>query len=768
MRWRDPRWLLALVSLGLVLWLFTLDSTRTSPGPLSAAHAGSSELAGSDGCDRCHGDFGSRLEDSCADCHAAVAAQMADGSGLHGALAARGEAAGCERCHPEHHGPELDLVGEAAFAHAGFGAREGFAHAYTEFALVGAHARLDCARCHTHADSVLPPAGELRFGGLAQDCASCHADPHAGRFGAGCADCHGQELPFDALDGFVHERGLALRGAHLGLACVACHPAQGERSVAALASGAATPAPRACLDCHESPHANVFVADAAARARVAPAAACGVCHQAEHGRFDADAAAMPRALHGLTGFELEGPHGMLDCAACHADGYARDSTLPARRADDCAACHVDPHAGQFAARACLDCHARERFTPVHFDASDHAAAGFALTGAHAAVDCAACHAPGAEPDAPRTFRGTPTDCAACHANVHPSQLAAAIAAPAADCAACHLPTRFAEVDAAAFDHGRWTEFALLGAHARADCEACHQSAAPERRLGRVAQRFPGPLETCATCHADSHRGAFGDDDCAACHSAHGFADPELRATFAHGLRTGFELAGAHAALDCAGCHGAGSAAASVADGRLAHARAFGFASEHARGDPATCAGCHDDPHGGLFAERAALDERDARASCAACHSADAFQGTAQATFDHGRWAAFVLDGAHALLDCAACHAASEPHMPGMRELGVAAGRGCAACHADPHAGQFASAGRNDCARCHDTAAGFAARGFDHARDSRFALDERHAELACSACHVPWPVPGLGEVVRYKPLGTQCIDCHDHGGKGGGG
>lgn len=766
MRWRDPRWLLALASLGLVLWLFALDWGRSSPGPLSAVHAASPQLAADDGCELCHGDFGSRLDDSCGACHAAVAAQVAAGTGLHGALAARGEAARCERCHPEHHGAELDLVGEAAFALAGFGSRAEFRHAHTSFALTGAHALLACTSCHAHADAPLPPEGGARFGGLSQDCAACHEDPHAGRYGAACADCHGQELAFDALDGFVHERGLVLRGAHLGLSCAACHPAEGERSVAALATAHEALPPRACLDCHESPHAPQFVADAAARANVAPGSSCALCHDEEHGRFDAGESALPRALHGISGFELAGPHAQLACVACHADGFQRAPERPVRLSDDCAACHVDPHAGQFGARACLDCHAREHFAPARFDADDHAAAGFALSGAHARLDCAACHAPAADPALPRTFRGTPAQCSACHQNAHESVLGAAIAAPSVDCAACHASTRFDAVDAPAFDHGRWTAFELVGEHARASCEACHGSGAPARRLGDVAERFGVGLELCATCHADSHRGAFGEHDCGACHTPHGFADAGLRERFDHGRAAGFALEGAHRSLACRACHGAGSAAPTPEGARLTHARAFGFASDHARGDPASCAGCHADPHGGLFEERAALDERDHAASCAACHSAEAFAGSAAGRFDHGRWTGFALDGAHRALACAECHAPSPRALPGMGELGAAVGSACADCHADPHAGQFARAGRTDCARCHDAVADFAARGFDHARDSRFALDARHASLACSACHVPWPVAGLGEVVRYKPLGTRCIDCHDHGGGGG--
>lgn len=767
MRWRDPRWILALASLALVLALFLLDYERTSPGPLSAAHASAPELAGSEGCDACHGDFGARFVDTCAECHATVATQVAERTGLHGALAARGASVDCALCHSEHHGAELDLVGEAAFALAGFGARADFAHGHTDFALVGVHADLACTACHAHADAPLPPEGALRFGGLAQACSTCHDDPHAGRYGAGCADCHGQTQPFDALDGFVHERGLALRGAHVGVACEACHAPGSERSVAALAGGASGIAPRACQDCHASSHEPELLAGTAARADVAPGATCAVCHDEEHATFAAGERAMPRALHDLVGMQLDGPHVRVDCASCHAGGLTRAPDRPARLGSDCAACHDDPHAGQFGARACLDCHERERFTPSRIDVAAHAASGFALSGAHATTACAACHTPATGAASVRTFRGTPSDCAACHPNQHEGVLGGPIAAAGADCAACHLPTTFAEVDPATFDHGHWTAFALLGRHDEASCEACHGSGAPARRLGRVSERTAGSLELCASCHADVHRGAFVENDCAACHTPHGFADEELRAGFAHGAHTGFELQGAHARLGCAACHGAALPAVASSTARLAHARSFGFASDHAAGDPATCAGCHADPHLGRFEEAMALDPRDERASCAACHTLEAFAGSAAEGFDHGRWAAFALDGAHAELACAACHAPTAEPMAGMGELGLAAGRTCAACHADPHAGQFTSSGRNDCARCHDTAPGFGVPRFDHARDSRFALDERHADLACNACHVPWPVEGLGEVVRFKPLGTRCIDCHDHGGGGGG-
>jgi hypothetical protein len=61
--------------------------------------------------------------------------------------------------------------------------------------------------------------------------------------------------------------------------------------------------------------------------------------------------------------------------------------------------------------------------------------------------------------------------------------------------------------------------------------------------------------------------------------------------------------------------------------------------------------------------------------------------------------------------------------------------------------------------------------FRHDRDSRFKLGDAHADLACSACHLPDALEGPAAaaksggaalpdaVVRYRPLAMQCVDCH---------
>jgi hypothetical protein len=59
-----------------------------------------------------------------------------------------------------------------------------------------------------------------------------------------------------------------------------------------------------------------------------------------------------------------------------------------------------------------------------------------------------------------------------------------------------------------------------------------------------------------------------------------------------------------------------------------------------------CESCHRDPHQGQFARAGAST------SCERCHTTSELKA---ASFDHGKDAAWPLDGAHARLACSACH-----------------------------------------------------------------------------------------------------------------
>ena len=189
-----------------------------------------------------------------------------------------------------------------------------------------------------------------------------------------------------------------------------------------------------------------------------------------------------------------------------------------------------------------------------------------LTGKHASAKCDACHTGTLYRDKLRT------ECRSCHAkdDLHKGSLGDR-------CETCHADTSW---KVARFDHAQ-TRFALLGRHARIECNACHRTA-----VFREAPR------ECAGCHEadDRHEGTLGRD-CAACHNARDWRLWE----FDH-RRTAFALDGAHASVGCGACHvapGARVAKLSVA-----------------------CVDCHrrDDVHHGSFGPL-----------CERCHGTGSFK-----------------------------------------------------------------------------------------------------------------------------------------------
>ncbi|MCY2961929.1 MAG: hypothetical protein NTY35_17365 [Planctomycetota bacterium] len=763
----------ACLAISLALW----DTRAASPGPISSVHAISAGIDGDD-CEVCHGGSPAELRAACAACHADVEAQVANSTGFHGTLS---EAARCGRCHSEHHGAEFELAGAGAFALAGVSDRSKYAHEALGFELSGDHTRgLACRACHENADAVLLADGAHRFLGESQACASCHDDPHAGKL-ADCRSCHGETEPFAKVAEFQHPATFALAGAHGRAGCVACHPRGTEFAIEAGGSEEATRPARTCEACHASPHAAPFVQAVAARLSVQAGASCVGCHTIEGGSFQRALPLSP-ADHAATGFALDPPHDQAACTSCHprlaapgahAEAFADYRVShPGRSPDACAACHADPHGGQFGAgpfaeKGCLACHARERFDPPTFGVEQHALTKFALTGRHADAACRDCHPQvGREP---RAFHGTDTRCSACHADAHAGFFAQSAADPEArgraeDCSACHTTSSFSGASSASFDHARWTGYPLVGAHAESRCDACHarRSVADDRgrSFGTVAESYPGPRDDCATCHVDPHGGFFARRPeapaCTTCHTPHGFE--VARGDFDHARWAGFALEGAHGRAACDACHAPRATDASVigpgsvvpATRRTIHAGDGSFQE---------CSTCHADVHAGVFDGPGRPRNVTGRASCARCHSTDSFAVPLPGAFDHATWTRFELTGAHSKAECASCHPRDGAATAQAATYGRAPGTRCADCHADPHAGQFARGGSTDCAQCHATAPSFLALDFDHQHDARFALDTTHAKLACSACHVPWPLPGGGSAVRYKPLGVVCGDCH---------
>jgi hypothetical protein len=308
------------------------------PGPLSASHA---DLEGITTCTTCHG-TGSHVPDArCLACHQEIGLRAARRLPLHGTL----EGA-CASCHPDHRGPDAPMI---------LLERAAFQHAQAGYPLLGAHTALDCEACHRVLTSEASEA-EFRYQGVPYaSCASCHADPHRPHepssgtvqrirrvsldapapvlpaaepdhplSGRACESCH-TEASFlaDGLrqeEGFRHEADAryALRGAHDGVRCDACHTAalrEAERA-AGLPPGSA--AESTCGGCHEDPH----------RKALGDAKRCGDCHVEEgwgH-HFDHD-------RH--TRFALDALHARIACGSCHEDIRFRSEGR------ECAECHQE-------------------------------------------------------------------------------------------------------------------------------------------------------------------------------------------------------------------------------------------------------------------------------------------------------------------------------------------------------------------------------------------------------------------------------------------
>ena len=613
-----------------------------------------------------------------------------------------------------------------------------------------------CLDCHAPIEEQIDARAGLHGAitrGEAMRCGACHSEHH----GLGFAMVNRQSFALAGVpdpEAFDHGLvGFDMSGEHLELDCTKCHAnaatavlAKGEQRFLGLSQD--------CASCHEDVHEGAM------------AVSCATCHGQE--AFD--------QLHSI-GHErvlpLVGGHGDVSCRTCHAeDGPRALEVVGGRGAQPpertCLDCHASPHAAGFAEGAarlagmpleqgCVSCHAAEhasfREEGLTISAEQHALTGFPLAEPHAELGCAACHWPQVEAFAERYPARGADDCSRCHADPHGGQFEGGRFSPAGDgdCLACHDRLRF-EPHGFTLDMHQRAAFALDGAHAEADCSACHHL--PEDGSPRV---FAGTAQRCEQCHADAHDGFFDArarelaaaerGECARCHLTERFDDvPAER--FDHGAWTGFPVQGAHAEEGCAACHAPAPAPDEAG-------RSFGRVAE-LFGPFEGCATCHADPHQGQFDGPGKPLQVDGREGCARCHVETSFRAFADG-FEHGSWTGYPLAGAHAAAACSACHAPLRPADALGRTWGRALGSGCADCHADPHGGQFAAEGEGDCARCH-TSARADLLAFDHERDARFALGAAHAEVACSACHMEVEQAGT-RFVRYRPLGTQCVDCH---------
>ena len=622
----------------------------------------------------------------------------------HGEASDESPQAACASCHRDAHAPSLGsdcarCHSTSSWTRTAALQRDLSFHDRTNYPLRGAHRQVDCNSCHDPRKPL-----RLRYRPIAHAvCSDCHQDPHRGELAqrpdhGACESCHD-------VDGFTPPRfGLPqhaqtrfpLDGSHVAVPCAGCHRAPPEEPGFRVED-------RACATCHTDPHGGQF-SDAAGPM------ACDACHTTaafSPSTFDAE-------RHAGTGFALVGGHHK-PCARCHGAPPATPAAPEpvvqfAHRPSDCGDCHRDWHHAQFRRRACRDCHQGQSFRTA--PGFHHEATAFPLEGAHARVDCSACHHTARFSDgrSGQIFALGPRLCGECHESPHGDADARAgsreerLASATSRCVRCHTQDSFDAVVAlpGGFDH-RLTRAPLEGGHAQVACARCHDGGDRDH-----------DMSACGSCHEDRHMGRM-TRPCAECHTPRSWRpDGRLEAHAA----TRFPLLGNHAVLGCRSCH------RRAAEGDF-------------RGARPECESCHLEtlrqrrphpPHLGAVFLR----------GCDRCHGQT---GWRPARFAHDTW---PLTGAHHSTPCTSCHV-------GGVYRGVS--RDCVGCHDGQQTRSSVDHGsfpnRRSCDSCHSTRAWTPAHFDEHT--TYFPLSGPHGGQPCARCHMD----------SSNIRSFTCFDCHRH-------
>lgn len=443
---------------------------------------------------------GAHTRPACRDCHSPVHMTDVDALKREGVDVNRtflGLSTSCASCHADPHRAQFQATTCAScHVETAWKPASRFDHSQTNFPLTGRHVKVSCQDCH-HTVKSSAGAEMTHYRGTPTACASCHSDPHQGKFGTTCASCHGTS-DWKRIDAsrFNHNRTrFPLRGKHASVACASCHRST-DRSMA-------IPGFERCATCHKDQHGAQFAVQGEVRD-------CASCHQ-ESG-FKPSTFTV--ADHQATSYPLEGAHRNVACDRCHrevpvsnliAEGVdlrfegPRPATIQQFRfaSTNCPTCHANPHqeeTGQESAKTgpCVSCHTVDSWKTVTFD---HSQTSFQLDGAHRRVGCAECHKPRVSTAGKRQipFSGAPTRCGDCHRTPHEDQFT--MDGRSTPCTRCHTTTDWSP---SRFDHNRDATFKLEGAHRAVACLSCHPA---EQRGDQVVIRYRPVPQACAGCHA---------------------------------------------------------------------------------------------------------------------------------------------------------------------------------------------------------------------------------------------------------------------------
>src|SRR5271165_2749 len=365
----------------------------------------------------------------------------------------------------------------------------------------------------------------------------------------------------------------------------------------------------------------------------------------------------------------------------------------------------------FTGANCEQCHTVRGWQVTVQQIQDHNNR-FPLTGAHAAVDCDACHKNAAN----SKFETMSVECYSCHQSdysgaTNPNHVTAKFSVT---CETCHSTDNWLN---AKFDHNTMTNFPLTGLHTvpPRQCADCH-----------VNNNYNLTRTDCVSCHMVDFQGTTNPNhvaanfptNCAQCHTTGGWSP----ASFDHST-VNFPLTGMHTVppRQCTDCHINGN---------------YNLTST-------ACVSCHlkdfqntTNPNhvAGGFAQ-----------TCDTCHTTSAWE---PATFDHSK-TAFPLTGNHMVppRQCTDCHVNNNYNITNTA---------CVSCHqtdynnANTPVAHAAAGFPTTCEQCHDTTL-WTDGVFNHT-STGFALTGLHTvpPRLCTDCHVN---------NNYNITVTTCVSCH---------
>ncbi|MGO9481189.1 MAG: cytochrome C [Candidatus Kryptoniota bacterium] len=160
----------------------------------------------------------------------------------------------CITCHADTHKDQFkaEMTNGCKTCHItdSWASLPNFSHNKTKFPLRGAHAKVECSKCHVKpVDPWLP----IKYVGLDTACSSCHSDEHQGQFqlegSTDCARCHIADSWHKLIFNHDTQSSFALTGKHADVPCSKCHASvvmNGKETVKYKPLG------NKCTDCHSA------------------------------------------------------------------------------------------------------------------------------------------------------------------------------------------------------------------------------------------------------------------------------------------------------------------------------------------------------------------------------------------------------------------------------------------------------------------------------------------------------------------------------------